>query len=175
MDAREQDRPAIHVALLPGTDLALYRWVQIGAEEEGVPCRLVTETAYDLVTMAYEAARSSRFNIGVAVSPEVVVLHERHMPVGKPVMSLKVSGPADYFCRVMGANAARMVIRKPFRFADEEPSPRSQPARGTLPQPQAYAAAQPRPAVAGAPIDDPAQVAALVALIVQKLNERGIR
>ena len=39
MDAREQDRPAIHVALLPGTDLALYRWVQIGAEEEGVACR----------------------------------------------------------------------------------------------------------------------------------------
>lgn len=177
MDAKEQERPSIHVALLPGTDPSLYRWVQIGAEEEGVPCRLVTETAYDLVTMAYEAACSSRFNIGVAVSPEAVVLHERHMPVEKPVMSLKFSGTADYFCRVMGANAARMVIRKPFRFADEEPAPHSkpQPARSTLPQPQAYAAAQPRPAFAGAPIDDPAQVAALVALIVQKLNERGIR
>ncbi len=175
MDAKEQERPAIHVALLPGTDPSLYRRVQIGAEEEGVPCRLVTEAAHDLVTMAYEASRSSRFNIGVAVSVEMVVLHERHMPVGKPVMSLKFSGPADYFCRVMGANAARMVIRKPFRFADEEPVPQSKPARSTLPQPQPYAAAQPRSAFASAPMDDPAQVATLVALIVQKLNERGIR
>ena len=177
MDAKEQERPSIHVALLPGTDPALYRWVQIGAEEEGVPCRLVTETAYDLVTMAYEAAHSSRFNIGVAVAAEAVVLHERHMPVEKPVMSLKFTGTADYFCRVMGANAARMVIRKPFRFTDEEPAPQSKPksARSSLPQPQAYTAAHPQLALAGAPMDDPVQVAALVALIVQKLNERGIR
>ncbi len=175
MDAKEQERPSIHVVLLPGTDPSLYRWVQIGAEEEGVPCRLVSETAYDLVTMAYEAACSSRFNIGVAVSPEAVVLHERHMPVEKPVMSLKFSGTADYFCRVMGANAARMVIRKPFRFADEKPVPQSQSARHTLPQPPSFVAAPPQPAFAGAPMDDPAQVAALVALIVQKLNERGIR
>jgi len=177
MEAKEQERPSIHVVLLPGTDPSLYRWVQIGAEEEGVPCRLVSETAYDLVTMAYEAARSSRFNIGVAVSPEAVVLHERHMPVEKPVMSLKFTGQADYFCRVMGANAARMVIRKPFRFADEQPAPATKPkAPVTLPQPQVYAAAQPQPAYAGgAPVDDPAQVATLVALIVQKLNERGIR
>jgi hypothetical protein len=177
MDAREQDRPAIHVALLPGTDPALYRWIQIGAEEEGVPCRLVTETAYDLVTMAYEAARSSRFNIGVAVSAEAVVLHERHMPVEKPVMSLRFTGQADYFCRVMGANAARMVVRKPFRFADEATAPQSKAktTRNTLPQPQTYVAAHPQAAFAGAPVDDPVKVAALVALIVQKLNERGIR
>ncbi|MCB8984413.1 MAG: glycerol dehydratase reactivase beta/small subunit family protein [Ardenticatenaceae bacterium] len=179
MDAREQDRPAIHVALLPGTDPSLYRWVQIGAEEEGVPCRLVSEAAHDLVTMAYEAARSSRFNIGVAVSPEAVVLHERHMPVEKPVMSLKFTGQADYFCRVMGANAARMVIRKPFRFAGEQPATAARskpPAPNGLQSalPQAFAA-RPRPAFAGAPMDDPTQVAELVALIVQKLNERGIR
>jgi hypothetical protein len=151
--------------------------VQIGAEEEGVPCRLVTETAYDLATMAYEAARSSRFNIGVAISAEEVVLHERHMPVGKPVMSLKFTGQADYFCRVMGANAARMVIRKPFRFIDEETPPQSK-ART---KPVHFATAgglrrSPPPGhLCGAPIEDQAQVAALVALIVQKLNERGIR
>lgn len=177
MDAKEQERPSIHVALLPGTDPALYRWVQIGAEEEGVPCRLVTETAYDLATMAYEAARSSRFNIGVAISAEEVVLHERHMPVGKPVMSLKFTGTADYFCRVMGANAARMVIRKPFRFIDEETPPQNQTklALGALPQPEAYAAARPQSTYSGVSIEDQTQVAALVALIVQKLNERGIR
>ncbi|MCA9961466.1 MAG: glycerol dehydratase reactivase beta/small subunit family protein [Chloroflexota bacterium] len=177
MDVKEQERPSIHVALMPGADPALYRWVQIGAEEEGVPCRLITAAVHDLVTLAYEAARSSRFNIGVAVSEETVVLHERHMPLEKPVMSLKFTGRADYYCRVMGANAARMVVRKPFRFADEETalSEKPQPPRPNTTLPQAYAVARQKPALANVPMDDPEQVAALVALIVQKLNERGIR
>ncbi len=107
-----QERPCIHVAFL-GDDDSLYRWVQIGAEEEGVPCKLVEEQADDLVALAYAASKSSRFNIGLGVSDSEVVLHEMHMPPEKPVLSFKFSGKADYFCRLMGANAARMIIRKP--------------------------------------------------------------
>ncbi len=96
--------------------------MQIGAEEEGVPCQLVSEQANDLVALAYAASKSSRFNIGVGVSDTEVVLHEMHMPPEQPVLAFKFSGKADYFCRLMGANAARMIIRKPFRF-DDEPAP----------------------------------------------------
>jgi hypothetical protein len=70
-----------------------------------------------------------------------------------------------------------MVIRKPFRFIDEEMPPQNQtkPVLGALPQPEAYAAARPQSTYSGVSIEDQAQVAALAALIVQKLNERGIR
>ena len=167
----ERERPCIHVSLLPGTDEALYRWVQIGAEEEGVPCRLVTGAAADLIALAYEAATSSRFSIGVGVSPDMVALHEMHMPPEKPVLSWKFSGQPDDFCRMMGTNAARMVVRKPFRFADEVgPEVRKRPSHPSWNeeyQPINREATAAPPAI----FDDPAQIAAIVALVIKKLQE----
>lgn len=166
-----QERPCIHVAFLPGADESLYRWVQIGAEEEGVPCRLVSEEADTLVDLAYAAAKSSRFNIGIGVSETEVILHEMHMPPEHPVMAFQLSNKATYFCRLMGANAARMIIRKSFRFADE-PSPfenGNQMQVVDVPtdiQPPVEAPQDP-------PVD-PALVAAIVAVVVQKLQERGL-
>lgn len=167
MDMHENERPCIHVTLLPGTDDALYRWVQIGAEEEGVPCRLVAATDDDLVVLAYAAAQSSRFSIGVGVSDEMVVLHERHMPPAVPVMSLKFSGQGDYFCRLMGTNAARMVVRKPFRFAEDEAGQGQNPVK---PHPSWSQPAEERP-LPTAP-NDPALIAKIVSLVMQKLQER---
>ena len=168
-----QERPCIHVSLWPGTDAALYRWVQIGAEEEGVPCQLAEEEATDLVALAYAAAQSSRFNIGVGVSSSQVVLHEMHMPPDQPVLVFDFADQPDYFCRLMGSNAARMIVRKPFRFADEPaPFENGNEAQAVVTQAVTLTAAEPRPADL---TPDPAQIARLVALVVRKLQERGIR
>lgn len=171
---QEQERPCIHVSLLPGTDEALYRWVQIGAEEEGVPCRQVAGAATDVIALAYEAAQSSRFHIGVGVSPDMVALHEMHMPPEKPVLSWKFSGRPDDFCRMMGTNAARMVVRKPLRFADEvEPVVAKRPFHPSWNED--YQPIGKEVAASPATADDPAQIAAIVALVIKKLEERGIR
>ena len=177
----DQERPCIHVTLLPGTDPSLYRWVQIGAEEEGVPCKLVTEEAPDLVALAYAAAQSSHFNIGVAVSGAQTVLHEVHMPPQFPVLAFEYADQAGYFCRLMGSNAARMIVRKPLRFTDE-PAPFNDSRNGSAgADAVAYA---PTTVPADAPelglnssnlIADPAEIARLVSVIVRKLEERGIR
>ncbi|MCA9950624.1 MAG: glycerol dehydratase reactivase beta/small subunit family protein [Anaerolineales bacterium] len=170
-----QERPCIHVAFLAARDKNLYRWVQIGAEEEGVPCKLVTEKAANLVALAYEAAKSSRFNIGVGVSSTEIVLHEMHMPPTQPVLTFRFSGQANYFCRLMGANAARMIIRKPFRFDDkpaaietkkqiltavESENKSSVPSMQTEPPKLTF---------------DPVQIAKVIAVVLSKLEERGIR
>ena len=173
-----QERPCIHVALLPGTDESLYRWVEIGAEEEGVPCQLVEEHAGDLVALAYAASQSSRFNIGVGVSNSEVVLHEIHMPPEQPVIAFRFSGPVAYFCRLIGANAARMIVRKPFRF-DDEPSPFTDESDKQVAVPADEPPAAGIPAVAEEAVPnlaaDPAQVAKIVAVVVRKLHERGIQ
>jgi hypothetical protein len=168
------ERPCIHVSLLSSTDESLYRWVHIGAEEEGVPCRQVEGQAGDLTALAYEAARSSRFHIGVALSAETAVLHEMHMPPEQPVLSQPLAQKPNFICRLMGANAARMVVRKPFRFADEEDAP---PPRQTEPEAAAETAVNPPAPPANKPVstDDLARLTTIVALVVQKLEERGIR
>lgn len=167
MDTHENERPCIHVALLEGSDAPLYRWVEIGAEEEGVPCRLIDLAEKDMVALAYAAALSSRFGIGVGVSHQMVVLHERHMSPTMPVMSLQFSGQGDYFCRLMGTNAARMVIRKPFRFAEDEVEQRQNPVK---PHPSWTQPAEERPLPALA--EDPALIAKIVLRVIQKLQER---
>ncbi len=175
----EQERPCIHVAFL-GEDDALFRWIVIGAEEESVPCRLVSERADNVVALAYAASQSSRFNIGIGISDTEVVLHEMHMPPEQPVLGFQLGDKADFFCRLMGANAARMIIRKPLRF-DDEPAPfenettvkeRSVPAYNPPSPPQTA----PKSETVPPPLStDAAQVAKIVALVVQKLQERGVQ
>lgn len=173
-----QERPCIHVAFLDDDD-SLYRWVQIGAEEEGVPCKLVSEQANNVVALAYAASQSSRFNIGIGISTSEVVLHEMHMPPEQPVVAFKFSGKADFFCRLMGANAARMIIRKPLRFEDD-PSPFE---NETTMQASELPVYTPPPSNKATKTEtesptltiDPAQVAKIVAVVIQKLQERGLQ
>ena len=110
------ESPAIHVVLAPGVDPRLFRWVEVGAEEEGVPCRLAQAGAQGLAAAAYEAAQASRLGVGVGVGPDKVLLHEAHMPVGQPVWEWSSNGTAAEVCRRAGCNAGRFVKRMPLRL-----------------------------------------------------------
>ena len=111
------DRPAILVSLAREVDEGLYKWVAVGAEEEGIPCRLSpAEEAddSDVAALAYEAAQNSR--LGVGVVPDRVAVHERHMPAAQPVLAPELEeAHAERVCRSAGSNAARLVIRAPLR------------------------------------------------------------
>jgi hypothetical protein len=166
----ERERPCIHVALLPDVDADLYRWVAIGAEEEGVPCRRVEAAEPDLVGAAYAAARSSRFNVGVAVSADGVALHESHMPPPEPVLTFRYSQRPQRFCRLMGCNAARMIIRKPFRFEEEI---EEEGNTAVLPPPPQPAAPSPTPATAAA-APDAQELKTIITSVIRILQERGL-
>ncbi|MDQ0327644.1 hypothetical protein J2R99_003513 [Rhodopseudomonas julia] len=117
--AEKSERPTINVAVVRGAEPSLYEWVLIGAEEEGVPTKLAEAADGDVVDAAYAAAISSRIDIGVAIGSDAIVLHERHMPPRKPVLTIPYENRAEAVCRRAGANAARMVARLPLRFEDE--------------------------------------------------------
>ncbi|GIV64004.1 MAG: glycerol dehydratase reactivase beta/small subunit family protein [Chloroflexota bacterium] len=123
------ERPAIYVALMPGVPQQYAHRVEIGAEEEGVPCRLVEMEGKDVLDLAYQCAIASPLKIGVAVSENAVVLHEIHMPPQQPVLSFDLNNHPQSACRVMGANAARLFVRRPLyltnspEFAQPAPPP----------------------------------------------------
>jgi hypothetical protein len=114
-----RERPAIHVCLAGPSAPGLYRWVEVGAEEEGLPTRHVALAEEDVVAAAFVAAQGSRFGIGVAIGEDRVVLHEAHMPPERPVLSFELGAAAQRSCRLMGGNAARLVVRLPLRLGDE--------------------------------------------------------
>lgn len=114
------DRPTILVSLSREVDERLYGWISVGAEEEGIPCRLASvEEAdeVDVAALAYAAARNSRLGVGVGVASNRVAVHERHMPAGKPVITTEVKEDhvGDVY-RSAGANAARLVIGVPLQL-----------------------------------------------------------
>lgn len=168
MDATERERPCIHVCLVGGADESLYRWVEIGAEEEGVPTRQVATQAAEPTAAAFEAAQSSRFDVGVSVAPGRVTLHERHMPAERPVLAFDDGADFRSLCRLMGGNAARMVIRLPFRF---EPNPATLASSERLGKPNP--SSLPDPAGFG-PGDNDIDAATVVKIVVRILRERGI-
>lgn len=169
------ERPCIHVVLLPEADAQMYRWVEIGAEEEGVPCRVVPYAGGDVLAEAYAASHSSRFQVGVAVSDKAVVLHEMHMPAQQAVLTFALNGQAAHACRVMGANAARMVIHKPLHIDLTLPAVPPLPQRAPRPAASApvTAPAAPPPPAAGEPLDVEF-VTRVIATVVRILQERGV-
>ena len=168
MDTME--RPCIHVSLLAGTDPSLYRWVEIGAEEEGVPARQVPGESGDLVSLAYQAAQSSRLNIGVGISAQAVALHEQHMPARQPVLVFNYLENAPFLCRMMGANAARMVVHRPLHI-EVESRPPAVNFRPAAPAPVLNV----EKSLSPAELDfEPVQLAKIIATVVRKLQERGL-
>jgi len=169
----ERDRPAIHVGVAARAEPGLYRWVEIGAEEEGVPCRQTPVGPGDLVTAAYATAQGSRFNVGVVVGSDRVILHETHMPPERPVLNFAFNGNAATVCRLMGSNAARMVVRLPFRFVEDElAAERNKPAPVPKSEPKATARPVVQPVVH--PTNNPGQadIAALARAIAGKVAVR---
>jgi hypothetical protein len=118
-----QECPAIHVNIADDVDGQASRWVEIGAEEEGVPCKKGIVSGTDAVALAYSAAQSSRLGVGVGVAKSKIALHEAHMPTGNPVLIFDLKDDAAEACRLAGCNAGRFVKRMPLRFPEDHTLP----------------------------------------------------
>ena len=165
-----RERPCIHIALAAGADAALVRALAIGAEEEGVPCRLMPSNEAAALLAAHEAALSSRFGIGLGLDRGAIVLHEMHMPAAQPVLRFELGGRAVAACRAMGANAARLLVGRPLHLS---PLPEAAAGAGAASPTQMVATRPVEPAVE---MDlESADLARLVAAVVERLRERGIR
>lgn len=115
----DPDRPTILVSLAREVDESLYKWVAVGAEEEGIPCRMATAEeadGTDVAALSYAAAQNSRLSVGIGVVSGQVAVHERHMPAAQPVITSSVEDHAERVCRSAGSNAARLVIGVPLRL-----------------------------------------------------------
>jgi hypothetical protein len=178
------ESPAIHVAMLPDVDSTAFRWIMVGAEEEGIPCREASgqvesgaASRADPVAAAYTAAQESRLGVGVAVGAGRAILHEAHMPADRPVWESLLADDLRQACRLLGCNAGRMVKRMPLRFEEADAFPvgeenqcrSSGGVSGVVPSEMTV------PERTGAETQsDAAELAAIVVRIVRALQGRGV-
>ena len=166
--APQKERPAIHVSIAEDVTNGCFQWIEIGAEEEGVPCELIPCGAGDAVALAYEAARSSRLGVGVGVTRGKLAIHETHMPAELPVITFDANGNLAGICRLVGANAGRLVKRMPLRFAEDE-APPSEPEPPKAPPPRVERAEPVQPNIPVQP-----DIKVLARAIARILEQRGI-
>ncbi|MBQ9156595.1 MAG: glycerol dehydratase reactivase beta/small subunit family protein [Eubacterium sp.] len=90
--------------------------ILLGIEEEGIPFDVHEEHSSDVLDLAYRASLESRLGVGVGISKEGVVLQYEKLDKAAPLFRIKLY-QLDLF-RSIGANAARLVKKMPFKPLD---------------------------------------------------------
>lgn len=183
------ERPAILISRAPDVDEQLLRWVMVGAEEEGVPCRVVEGSGQDAVTLAYSAAQGSHVNVGVGLAHGKIALQEAHMPATQAVMIFPLDRQAQGMARLVGCNAGRLVKRMPLRFLETQEravvlpiqTPSSSEPNRTAPvselrssDPEIRSSVIPKSALAGLMLDGELDSGWLNSIIEGVLKQRGL-
>lgn len=88
-----------------------------GIEEEGIPWDLTAKPGPDAVALAFEACEASRLDVGLGLCGGQMVLHYNKLDPQKPLFSVARNAGEDPI-RALGANAARLVKKIPFKPID---------------------------------------------------------
>lgn len=90
--------------------------VLLGIEEEGLPYSLEEKDNNDGVELAYKAAEVSHLGVGIGIG-DSIVLHYIKLKESTPLFSVPLQDDENTL-RAIGANAARLVKRMPFKDVD---------------------------------------------------------
>lgn len=112
----EMTKPNIRILSSPDVPETILRQLIYGMEEEGIPWESGVKEGMDALALAWEAAQSSRLEVGLGVDGRKVVLHYSKLEQDKPLYETPAR-PSDQV-RVLGANAARLVKKLPLKPLD---------------------------------------------------------
>lgn len=90
--------------------------VLLGIEEEGIPYDVQEVHESDVLELAYRASLDSRLGVGVGISKEGIALQYEKLKKAAPLFKIKLYQKELF--RSIGANAARLVKKMPFKPLD---------------------------------------------------------
>ena len=94
------------------------REVVLGIEEEGLPYDIEEKTGYATAReLAYKAAEASHLGVGIGISDKGIAIHTNKLKEDQPLFDVKLSDDEEVL-RAMGANAARLIKRMPFKIVE---------------------------------------------------------
>ncbi len=114
--AQEQLRyakPTIKLYASQNSDTG-YKALLCGMEEEGIPFEIEPADGNSASALAYAASSESRLGVGLGVSKSEIALHYEKLTQGAPLFLIPAEAGAARL-RALGANAARLVKKLPFK------------------------------------------------------------
>lgn len=91
-----------------------FRDLMLGIEEEGIPFEIYGMECNDAISLGYQASLESNLGVGLGVSKDNMVLHYNKLDEDCPIYNISSKSNVEKI-RALGSNAARLVIRMPFR------------------------------------------------------------
>ena len=85
-----------------------------GIEEEGIPYEIFPVHIKSAVESSYKASLESSIGVGIGIDEEMIVLHYNKLKKDSPLFSIKRNSDPTKV-RSLGANAARLVVKMPFK------------------------------------------------------------
>lgn len=126
MEAVEKDRlgfkekPTIKIYVAPDHKREqTLRELQHGIEEEAIPYEVIPVDKQSAVLLAWEASRASRLEVGLGLDHDMLALHYGKLEQDHPLFTISARAP-EMDVRAMGANAARLVKKTPFKPLSQE-------------------------------------------------------
>lgn len=112
----ENVKPTIKIFYSGMLDESLYRPILLGIEEEGVPYVIERLERSDALQLSIEACTESVLGVGVGMTSKEVILHFNKLPEESPLFKIPATS-GEVALRTLGANAARLVKKLPFKTA----------------------------------------------------------
>lgn len=94
------------------------REVLWGIEEEGIPYEMQAVSSGDAVKIGYQASIESTLGVGIGIDNQNIVLHFNKLKEDTPIFKIKYTSK-DIQKRSLGANAARLVTKMPFKEIED--------------------------------------------------------
>ena len=111
----DKKKPSIHIYYNKNlNNRSRLKEILWGIEEEEIPYRIQEKEGTDATKLAYEACEKSVLGVGIGIDWENIVLHYVKLKKDKPLYEVSTNSSA-LFTRILGANAARLVKRIPFK------------------------------------------------------------
>lgn len=92
------------------------REIVLGIEEEGLPYSVEAKDQYDTAKeLAYKAAEASHLGVGIGITDKQIAIHTNKLKEDQPLFCVRMTDDEEVL-RAMGANAARLIKRMPFKI-----------------------------------------------------------
>ncbi|QJA08808.1 glycerol dehydratase [Romboutsia sp. CE17] len=85
-----------------------------GIEEEGIPYEVLPVRIENAVDSGYKASIESSLGVGIGIDEKYIVLHYNKLKKDSPLFTISRNSDSTKI-RSLGANAARLVIKMPFK------------------------------------------------------------
>lgn len=114
-----KQKPSIHIYYNKSlNNLSDFKEVFFGIEEEGISYNIQRKDDEDAVKLAYLACDQSSLGVGIGIDNTSIVIHYRKLKKDKPLYKISTSSN-HILMRALGANAARLVKRIPFKNLED--------------------------------------------------------